>query len=288
MTYLRTLIILVLLLAGSALAEPWYPWQHDSNSLDTIATRFSPPAGFQRSQEPMGSFADWLRHLPLKPEHSRVHLYNGNLKPNQHVHCAVVDIDTGNNDLQQCADAVMRLRAEYLYSRNAYQRIHFNFTSGDRASYERWRQGYRPVVRGNRVSWKNSASDDDSYSNFRSYLDSVFMYAGTWSLSQELVPRRRLSDLSIGDVFIKGGFPGHAVIVVDMAIEPETGEKVFMLAQSYMPAQDIHVLKNPKSVDGSPWYQLPRNGVLETPEWTFKTSELKSFGDVPTRLTGLE
>lgn len=35
-------------------------------------------------------------------------LYNGSQKPNQSVHYAVFDIDVGKEDLQQCADAVMR------------------------------------------------------------------------------------------------------------------------------------------------------------------------------------
>ena len=63
--------------------------------------------------------------------------------------------------------------------------------------------------------------------------------------------------MRIGDFFIQGGFPGHAVIIVDMAeaIEPKTGggrRKYFLLAQSYMPAQDMHVLRNPAGE--SPWY----------------------------------
>ena len=51
--------------------------------------------------------------------------------------------------------------------------------------------------------------------------------------------------MQIGDVFIKGGFPGHAVVVLDMAENDRTGQRVFLLAQSYMPAQDIHIMKNP-------------------------------------------
>ena len=47
---------------------------------------------------------------------------------------------------------------------------------------------------------------------------------------------KELSEMQIGDVFIRGGSPGHCVIVVDMAVHQETGEKLFMLAQSYMPA----------------------------------------------------
>ncbi len=288
MKKLSIFLLFLLALPFGAGAGPWYPWRPNATAVDTIASRFPPPRGYRRSREMPGSFGDWLRHLPLKPKGSPVHLYDGRLKPNQQAHCAVIDIDAGDSDLQQCADAVMRLRAEYLYSRAAYSRIRFNFTSGDTARYSRWRQGFRPVVDGNHVDWHNSATADSSYDNFRDYLDSVFMYAGTWSLSQELRPRRRARDIAIGDVFIKGGFPGHAVIVVDLAVNPKNGDKVFLLAQSYMPAQDIHVLKNPASRDGSPWYHLPRDGKLQTPEWDFSITELKTFADAVTRLSGLK
>ncbi len=79
--------------------------------------------------------------------------------------------------------------------------------------------------------------------------------------------------MEIGDVFIQGGSPGHAVIVVDLVVNSTTGEKRFLLAQSYMPAQDIHVLKNPNSTDS--WYSMSE--VIETPEWTFRSSDLKRF-----------
>ena len=55
----------------------------------------------------------------------------------------------------------------------------------------------------------------------------VFMYAGTASLSREL-PTVLYTSLQPGDVFIKGGSPGHAVIVMDVAIHPNTGKKVFL------------------------------------------------------------
>ena len=50
------------------------------------------------------------------------------------------------------------------------------------------------------------------------------------------------TSLQPGDVFIKGGSPGHAVIVVDVAIYPQTGKKVFLLAQSYLLAHQIQIL----------------------------------------------
>ena len=64
-------------------------------------------------------------------------------------------------------------------------------------------------------------------------------------LMQDFIWRRNyhlvspVTSMQIGDVLIQGGSPGHAVIVVDMAENPATGEKLYLLAQSYMPAQDI-------------------------------------------------
>ena len=106
----------------------------------------------------------------------------------------------------------------------------------------------------------------------------VFTYAGTASLSKELLTIPYTS-LQPGDVFIKGGSPGHAVIVVDVAIHPKTKKKVFLLAQSYMPAQQIHILVNPANHSLSPWYELTEtdSGYLYTPEWTFEKKELKRF-----------
>ncbi|MBW1984365.1 MAG: DUF4846 domain-containing protein, partial [Deltaproteobacteria bacterium] len=206
-----------------------------------------------------------------------VYLYNGKKKLNQDAHFAVIDIDTGRRDLQQCADAVMRLKAEYLYSKKDYAAIHFNFTSGHIASFTKWADGFRPVVSGNRVSWIKKAAAGSSYGNFRKYLDSVFTYAGSYSLSKELKSVSDIANMKIGDVFIKGGFPGHAVMVVDMAYNKNTGKKVFLLAQSYMPAQDIHILKNPKDGTLSPWYDIEFGSTLYTPEWTFYKQELKRF-----------
>jgi hypothetical protein len=87
-----------------------------------------------------------------------------------------------------------------------------------------------------------------------------------------------MKDIQIGDVFIRGGSPGHAVIVVDMAVQNETGNKIFLLAQSYMPAQEIHILNNENHVDFSPWYSVENiQSEIVTPEYTFSRNELKRF-----------
>ncbi|RYY88721.1 MAG: hypothetical protein EOO15_08210 [Chitinophagaceae bacterium] len=241
---------------------------------NTIETRFTPPHGFVRKAATAGSFAAYLRGLPLKPAGAKVHYYNGGIK-DADVYHAVVDLDVGSRDLQQCADAVMRLRAEWLWAINRKEEITFRFSDGFRADYSRWRTGARIGIRGDRAFWKNGSAADDSYRSFRQYLDVVFTYAGTLSLSASL-KSRPLAELSIGDVFIRGGSPGHAVIVVDV-VENARGEKRFLLAQSYMPAQEIHVLKNDANRDGNPWYSNRFGAVLETPEWDFKATELRTW-----------
>ena len=130
-------------------------------------------------------------------------------------------------------------------------------------------------VKGNKVSWKKSAKTDDSYANFKSYLQTVFNYAGSMSLDRQLSTVADPKKIEPGDVFIRGGSPGHAVIVVDV-VENAQGKRQFMIAQSYMPAQEMHILKNPKHGE-SPWYDAEETGELVTPEWTFARNELKRF-----------
>ena len=270
--------LVALLLAGLALpALPQhprdYPWL-EQTPAETVAARFPPPPGFTRLTAPAGGFAAWLLGLPLKPGNPPVHLYNGELKGYQGGHAAVLDLDVGDRDLQQCADGVIRLRAEFLHS-HGDDSLCFNFTSGDPAAWTRWRAGERPIVKKNKVSWKKSAAADDDYANFRNYLQTVFNYAGSLSLSRQLSPVADVKKIEPGDVFIRGGSPGHAVIVVDV-VEDAQGRRKFMIAQSYMPAQEMHILKNPAAGE-SPWYDAEEAGELVTPEWTFARSELKRF-----------
>lgn len=253
-----------------------YLWKANYTAENKLINRIESPKGFTRNAV-KGSFADWLQNVPLKVGHPQVILYNGSPKHNQTAHYAVLDIDAGNKDLQQCADAVMRLRAEYLLSVGRFDDIHFKFTNGFECSYSKWREGYRVVVNGNNVSWNKSAQRDTSYATFRKYMDMVFNYCGSKSLSGELKPVTDLNSIKAGDVFIYGGFPGHAVIVMDV-VANDKGEKAFMLAQSYMPAQDIQILHNPTNSEYSPWYKVSEIGdKLYTPEWTFEKQQLSEW-----------
>lgn len=236
----------------------------------TIADRILPPQGYQRTSG--NEYEEFIRNQELLPHDSPVLLYNGNEKSRQDVHVAVLKIDVGEKDLQQCADAALRLRCEFLFSTGQFDRINYHLTNGDTFSYSKFREGYRLRVDGNNTSMRKTASYDDSYETFRNYCDTLFAYAGTMSIENESESITK-EEMRIGDIFVKGGSPGHCVIVMDMC-ENEAGDKMFLIGQSYMPAQQIHILKNPSS--DSPWYSLnDLTYPFQTPEWSFESECLK-------------
>lgn len=232
------------------------------------------PAGYKRVSMETGSFGAWLRTIPLKADNT-VYLYNGDRKPNQTAQFAVLDISVGKKDLQQCADAVMRLYAEYLYASHQYTKIAFHATDGTLMDYSSWMKGYRFPLKHGRLQKQLTGKPCQSEVCFQEYLQTVFSYAGTLSLSKELKEVSDPTAINAGDVFIRGGSPGHAVIVMDIAVNA-AGQKIFTLAQSYMPAQDIHILQNPAGTK-SPWYQYSREKLLNTPEWIFEWDQLMRF-----------
>jgi len=242
---------------------------------DRLSDRIKTPSKYFRTNLTGSSFGQYLRSLKLKPEGASVRYYNGSIKSNNEVYTAVVDLDIGDKDLHQCADAVMRLRAEYLWDNKEYDRIHFNFTNGHKVEYSEWMKGNRMEVKGNKTSWVEKTYPSNTYKDFWNYLELIFTYAGTASLEKEM-KTIEVSEANIGDVLIQGGFPGHAVIIIDEAKHEDTGEKIFLLAQSYMPAQEIQILLNPNKSDLSPWYQI-KEGDIITPEWGFKSEDLKRF-----------
>ncbi len=211
------------------------------------------PAGYERIIEADNSFATWLEKVALKKDKT-VYKYDGSEKYNQTAQFAVLDISVGKKDLQQCADAVMRLRAEYLFEQKKFDKIVFRDNG---SGVYKFTQPY-------------------NRENFTKYLDKVFGMCGTASLAKQLKKKNNFNDIKAGDVLIRGGFPGHAVLVMDAA-ENKDGKRIYMIAQSYMPAQDIHVLQNPSDKNLSPWYEAGNEELIKTPEYLFNKNELMQW-----------
>lgn len=244
---------------------------------NTLESRILPPEGYVRSEAKEDSFVTFLRKQELKPNGSPVLLYNGMEKGNQTAQAAVFAMDVGNSDLQQCADSIIRVYGEYFWSIGAYDKIGFHLTNGFYMDYPNWRNGSRIHVEGNQVRWIKSKSYDDSYESFRQYLKNVMVYAGTLSLEGESTGIE-VNEIQVGDMLIRGGSPGHCILVVDIA-ENEIGEKCYLLAQGYMPAQEFHILNNP-STEKCPWYYAEDfNETIRTPEYTFYKENIKRWGE---------
>ncbi len=160
------------------------PFTKQSAVFETIHA-IPPPAGYERVTPEQGSFGEWLRAIKLKKD-NHVYLYNGSLKRNQSVHFAVLDIPVGEKDLQQCADAIIRLRAEYLFEKKRYNEI--SFSDNNNKPY-RWEGGSNKIA-------------------FTSYLENVFCRCGTASLQKQLKPVQICSKYNPAMYLSKEVFPG--------------------------------------------------------------------------------
>jgi hypothetical protein len=111
---MRILLTFILLLSFTTLP-----------ATDSVLTRFKVPSGYTQIAAEAGSFSAWLQNLPLKPAGTPAKTYQGKIAHTDKYTGAIIDMSVGTQDLQQCADAVMRLRAEYLYQKKDYKGISF-------------------------------------------------------------------------------------------------------------------------------------------------------------------
>ena len=257
---------------GNVDIEPEKPTEQGLPGM-TLETRFPAPEGFERIPMEDGSFGTFVRGYALKEADAPVLLHNGEKKGNQSFHAAVFALPLEDLDLQQCADSIMRLYAEYYWRRGEPEKIGFHFTNGFFCDYAKWREGYRVKVRWNEAKWSKDTEYDDSYETFVKYLWQVFNYAGTLSMETYETEIIDLSDMTIGDVVIKGGSPGHVVMAVDVC-ENADGQRAWLLAQGSMPAQEFHVMQNPLHPDDPWYYEEEVTSALKTVEYDFLEADM--------------
>lgn len=241
----------------------------------TINTRVNIPEGFKRVIYKEGSFETYLRNYKLKPFGTKIINYDDSEYFWQGGHIGILDIPVPKNGLQQCADALIRIRSEYLWDNNRKSEIGFNFTSGHYCSWQNYAEGYRPKINGSKVSFSKTSAIDHSKANFYKYLNLIYTYSGTLSLYNELKSIND-ADLKIGDMLIKGGSPGHIVMICDEVVN-DNGDKLFLLFQGNTPAQSVHLVKNLEDAQISPWYQLKNDAVIPVSNYTFSSAKFVRF-----------
>jgi len=274
--------------AGRPVDTAAYPWLADWKGtpppMVRLDERFPPPAGFSRAEAPSESLTVWLRGLPVRTDRATVLAYDG--RPLWRPAVAVIALDVGDRDLQQCADTALRLHAEYLWHRGLAGGAAYHFTSGDRSSWRDWRRGERFKIRGARVKRVRGRARPNDHRTYRGWLTHLFRYAGTRSLSRDSDPVAPAAQIEPGDFFVQPGGPGHAVIVLDVATHAD-GRRAALIGQSYIPAEELHVLgddhervlRGAGGVDQA-WFLLPNaaHPTLKTPSWApFNRREARRF-----------
>jgi hypothetical protein len=236
-----------------------YPWLADDRDFPkpdaTLEQRFPTPPGYKRVKVPPGSFSEWLRTLPMAPEGTPAKKYDGQetLAGGDDYLAGVVAIDTGTPDLQQSSDVIIRLHAEYLWSRGEKDKISYLSATKLNMPFSRWEKGQRLIPNGPNVFWviKGKPSEVD-HAEFRRYLDAVFNWANSTSLAPRSTAVDNPKDLVAGDFFLQSQEPNHVAVVLDVADKP-SGERVALLGQARNPAESIHVVRPGKA---TAWFSV--------------------------------
>lgn len=244
-----------------------YTWLDDKSrdvppAVDTLLSRFKTPPGYTRAHEEPGSFGAWLRTLPLAAPNTAVKSYKGDIiyPPGNEYVAAVVAIDVGKADLQQSPDIVVRLDAEWRWSMGDRD-LSYQGATGLDMPLSRWVRGERIVAQGRQVFWApRSKPTELNHAALRGYLDSVFTWANSTSLSKQGTPVEP-ADIQPGDFFVHQGKPGHVVVVLDIAQKSPT-KKLALLGQALNPAENVHVLRPGV---GTAWFSLHPGQPLLTP-----------------------
>jgi len=205
-----------------------------------------PSTIYKRIQVKTGSFAEWLRNLPLLKPGSDVQNYRGGIfKTGLDTAVAyVVDLDIKGRRLEQCMDILVRLHAEYLWENKRVKNLKLPLPGGYWLKWEDWRNGFRPVFKGIDVDMHKSSQFDSTHRTYQLFLNTVYSEAHTQQFYHAYQRLDRLT-VEIGDIIIRKGTKGHAVMVVDMA-KNDQEELIVLIGTGDTPACQFFLLNHKK------------------------------------------
>jgi hypothetical protein len=210
------------------------------NTTESLSQRIDTPKGFKRI-EIHTQFENWLRNLPLKPSHAEIKTFN---KKNPLIHQRYFMLNGGIVDMpilgkyQQCADAILRLRAEFLWSQGNFDLISFP-VGNKKISYSHFSKKY-----------------GHSRKTFKKFLKKIYVNLGTASIKRDL-KKVSINDIKIGDMNVqnKTGGVGHIFFILDIA-KNENNKKKYLLGQGSTPAMDFHIIQPPFNLLSGPWLDM--------------------------------
>jgi hypothetical protein len=224
-------VVILMMMAEPSLAQ------------DKIGLIPLPDPQYKRVQLDPDSFGSWLRRLSLKPAGSPVLDYRSRIykTAEDSVVGAVVAMDISGRRMEQCMDVLVRLYAEYLWQQSQAIRLKLPLPGRYWLAWQDWAAGLRPRYRGTHVSLIQNSTSDHSEANYRAYLREVYAASATQQFyySYQSLDREMAQP---GDFIVKKGRKRHAVMIVDIARNPE-GEEIALIGHGDTPACQFFLLR---------------------------------------------
>ncbi len=210
------------------------------------------PSGFQRIDTKEGSFSRYLRNLNLK-EDGKVYSYRK--KDLSHWYDSLGVIDKPllfSDDLEQCADFSMRLWADYHKDSGKLKDLYLFHYDGRKNKFT------------------------ESQKTYVQFLRTAFASSNSHSLKQG-GKKITKENLTSGDLFVQNenGGIGHVSIILDESTNGK--ERLYLIAFSFMPAQEMHIEKAPSDRGKNGWFTY--EGFIEhlKEKYPYGTPVLRRF-----------
>lgn len=245
-----------------------------------IKDRVEVPDGYIRPPFPESSFQNFLRSMPMKKAGAKVMKYDGY---NKFFDCyaAVVDMDFPmESDVIHSEHTIQLIRSLYFYKTEKYDLMRFSYDDNRNMDFFEYGSGIRFVWQDSIYVKEEIASEDFSINAFNNYLGDLYGESTTRGLKAD-TREIEFGEMSVGDLLLQPGnqhSKGHTVMVMDMAIDPLTGERLVLFGQGFEPTQDFHIIDNPYEEDISPWYRVDEDAhFFSTIQWTFRKKHCRRF-----------
>jgi len=191
------------------------------------------PAGFKTVEYPASSYSRWLADRPLKTNNVILAHDGQIIAAGTDRVCAVLNLPllfTG--DLEQCADYAMRLWAEYHKDRSNLDQLYLFDYNGRRQYYK------------------------TSGLSYRKFLLRAFANSNSYSLKQGCA-KVDTGAIVPGDMVVQNerGGVGHVSVVLNVCRD-STGQRLYLIGFSYMPAQEFHVEKALEGYGKEGWFTM--------------------------------
>jgi hypothetical protein len=119
--------------------------------------------------------------------------------------------------------------------------------------------------------WNKTGTPDDSIDTMNAYLQALFSYSR--KLTIESRETRKTTDVLGGSLFTANG----GAMIIDVAINGDTGETIVMLARGSTPASEIYLIQNPTESAWGAWLPVTPGGGIYLEDTSYILADMLEF-----------